>query len=269
MTRTEVYWAPRAQQGLQLGEAQIERLEEKDFKRRDEYLLQLTGIQETADYRHRAVSQARYRVRTGGKDGMVIPPQTFVPDQGDSTLYHLNLQWDQYPISAHGDSLGPKVKFATTRRDSLQPLEHSPGHLQMSDLKPLLLNGEGIPSDENTAPFPYRRINAELPLYLYFEVYGLFYGKDDRTNYTVKYTVNGKADKNAISRLFTGEEERETEVAITNRGSNQNTKEYIRLDLNGLDLESGSEVSIGIRVIDKVSGRQVEREIDFRWNPSG
>lgn len=262
-TRTEVYWAPEAG-ALVPDENQQEVLAEQGLETIKEYLVRLTAIEETADYRNRAVSRNRYRVQIDNTETATIPPQTFVVENKTSPLYHLDLQWDQYPIDARADSLGPKVQVATTREDSLRPLSKGDQSVEMSDLKPILLTGGEIPSPENAVPYPFDEISETTPLGLYFEVYNLTYGSNDRTEYTVEYTVQGKADRGALARFFRGTDQQRTVVASTNNGQQRRTEEYIRFDVEEWDLETDTDLTVTVTVTNEVTGQSTERSLEFQ-----
>lgn len=262
-TRTEVYWAPEAG-SLVPDKDQQEALAGRGLENLGEYFVRLTAIQETADYRNRAVNRERYRIQIDNTETVTIPPQTFVVENEDSTLYHLDLQWDQYPIDTQADSLGPKVQVATAREDSLRPLPSEERSVTMSDLKPTLLTEGDVPSPENTVPYPFDGISEATPLGLYFEVYNLTYGPDDRTEYTVEYTVEGEADRGALARLFRGTDRQRTVVASTNEGRQHRTEEYIRFDIGDWDLKADTDLTVTVTVTDEVTGQSTERSVEFQ-----
>ncbi|MFB6099071.1 MAG: GWxTD domain-containing protein, partial [Salinibacter sp.] len=129
-TRTEVYWAPRAGAFVP-GKKQRETLEEKGYTEFDDVLVQFTATQETAAYRDRVINRKNYRLTNVGGNESTIPAQTFSTQRGDSTLYHLGLQWDAYLFNAAKQRVGPKLKVATRRRDSLRALSNDPDQLEV------------------------------------------------------------------------------------------------------------------------------------------
>ena len=262
-TRTEVYWAPEAG-ALVPHEEQHEALAEQGLESLGEYFVRLTAIQEAADYRNQAVSRDRYRVQIDEAETVTIPPQTFVIENEDSPLYHLDLQWDQYLIDTQADSLGPKVQVATAREDSLRPLPKGEQSVAMSDLKPTLLTEGEAPGPENTVPYPFDGISETTPLGLYFEVYNLAYGPDDRTEYTVEYTMEGTADRGGLARLFRGRDQQRTVVASTNEGQQRRTEEYIRFDVEKWDLKTDTDLTVTVTVTDEVTGQSTERSVEFQ-----
>lgn len=260
-TRTEVYWAPEAQ-ALVPSEDQIERFEDEEYNF-DEYLLRFTAVQKTPDYRNRAAERKRLRITgVAESEGVTIPAQSYSTEQGDSTLYHLGLQWDQYLLDSEEGRRGPKVKVATTQQDSLRPLDPNESTLEMSDLKPVaFLNGKLDPAEAMVYPFGDVRPNTQLGFY--FEVYNLPFSADDQTEYTVAYEVEGRKERGAIAGALLGENGKRTTVETTRQGSSRTAEEYILLDLGDWEGEEGSSLDVTVRVKDETSGMKVERSIEF------
>lgn len=267
LTRTEVYWAPEAG-AFFLEEEQREPLEEEGYGSFNDFLVRFTATQEEPAYQDRVINRENYRVTDVGDETSTIPAQTFSTQRGDSTLYHLSLQWDQYLIDTGEQSVGPKVQVATERHDSLRALDDGPKTLEISDLRPVVLSEGEAPVEENTLPYPFEEVSIETPLALYFEIYHLALGPDDRTEYTVDYRVEGRADRGKIAELFLGQERRETVVSSTYEGTERTVRELIRLDVEDWDLETETTATLSVRVTDETTGQQVERSIQFQLMPS-
>lgn len=260
-TRTEVYWAPEAE-AITLSEDRRERFKEKGYDP-DEYLLQFTAVQKTPDYRNHAAERRRLRI-TGvtETEGATIPAQSYATERGESTLYHLGLQWDQYLLDSDEGERGPKIKIATTQQDSLRPLSRDESTLEMSDLKPIVFPDGEIDPEEALA-YPFRDVPPNTQLGFYFEVYSLPFNADDRTEYTVAYEVEGHEDRGAITGALLGEDGERTTVSTTRQGSSRTAEEYILLDLSNWEGEEGSNLNVTVRVTDETSGMEVERDIEF------
>jgi len=260
-TRTEVYWAPEAR-ALVPSEDQLEQFEDEEYDL-NEYLLRFTAVQKTPDYRNRAAERKRLRI-TGVTEnkGITIPVQSYSTERGDSTLYHLGLQWDQYLWDPEEGRRGPKVKVATTQQDSLRPLDRDKSTLTMSDLKPIVFPDEEIDPEEALA-YPFRDVHSNAQLGFYFEVYNLPFNADDRTEYTVAYEVEGHEERGVIAGALLGEDGKRTTVETTRQGSSRTAEEHILLDLGDWDGEGGSNLNVTVRVTDETSGMEVERDIEF------
>ena len=261
-TRTEVYWslptdvlAPSEERLKHLG------LESGDLSGR--YLLLVSLTQQTARYRTRRATRWR-RLVDVPHPGAVLAPQTLVT-RGDTGRYHLALQWDAYLVYENEGPdgrirIGPHLKTDTFRADSLKALPSAAGRLVMSDLKPLLAPDDLTALDE-ARPYPFRRIVLGMPLALYFEIYHLTFGADDRTHYTVAYEIFRRSEQGLLERLFTGDDTQRTTTQTSTTGRSRRTEEYILLDLSE-EVQPGVLV-VTVRVTDEVTGQSTERSIRF------
>ena len=265
-TRTEVYWTPTAE-ALVPTQADRERMDQQSRSfASDEFVVRLTASQKAPDYQTRIVNQKHYRLTDVGGSDRTIPARTFATTEGDSTLYHLSVQWDQFAIAADGGQahVGPKLKVGTMRRDSLRALTADARILEMSDLRPMVVpEGASGASTKSAIPYPFKTVTPETPLMLYFEVYHLPFGANDRTRYTVEYEVQRRTDRGALVDLFRSDDEESTTVTTTNDGTSRTAKEYIMLDLAAWEVDGTSDITVNVRVTDERSGQSVERSVDF------
>jgi len=261
-TRTEVYWAPEA--GALVPESERkEMLEEEEFRDPEDYFLQFTAVQKTPDYRNRAVDRDQYRVTGIDETGRVtIPAQTYATQQGDSSLYHLGLQWDQYLLESEEGDIGPKIKVAAAQEDSLRPLEQDESVLEMSDLRPVVFPEDNY-TPEGAVPYPFRDVPPDAALGFYFEIYHLSFNADDRTEYTVEYEVEGREERGVIAGALLGEDGQRTAAETSFEGRSRAAEEYILLDLSNWEGEEDTDLSVTVRVEDKTSGKEVERSMEF------
>ncbi|MEZ4700709.1 MAG: GWxTD domain-containing protein [Rhodothermales bacterium] len=251
-TRTEIYWGIPAG-GLELEPATQRRLEDEGFMSPD-LLVVASLIQQTDDYRSRAIQYSRLAVPHAGAETGALPARMLTAP-GDTGRYHLAVQWDLLAAYVgRGETpleTGPRVKTNVLRIDSLTALSADPRRLEMSDIKPLLaLDPAGEP-----ALFPGAQLAPEAPLVLYFEVYHLAYDGDDRTRYTVAYEVvqqpgglfRRRGERTAFSASFAGEE--------------RTAREQLALDLS--DWRGRGTVDIVVRVTDDVTGQSVSRSLSY------
>lgn len=265
-TRTEVYWAPEVGE-LVPGEEKVEELEELGYDSFNNFLLRFTATQKAPNYEDRVVNREHYRTEEVDDDH-TIPAQTFSTQYGDSTLYHLGLQWNQHLIDTSRESIGPRIRVATELRDSLRALSSDASRLEMSDLKPVYHPEDEPPGGESTIPYPFEDITADTPVTLYFEVYNLAFGADDRTEYTVEYSIKGKANRGELLELFVGDDKQETIVSSTYEGPQRSTEEYVRLGVGEWDLETETTATVSVTVIDEVAGQRVDRSLQFQLRPA-
>ena len=228
-TRTEVYWSPEPG-GLHPAGVSGE----------DEYLIHLFVRQLYSDYTLREDTSKIMRVH--GVGDMTVPamPAQSITLTGDSSPYHLALQWDQYGFNADGER--HRLQVATEWIDSLHALDFSGVALEMSDLKPVVGSVAG-PS----RPYPFVDVVHELVLGIYFEVYHLTYNADDETQYTITYEIKPRSGRKTTS------------VTSSHQGRSRKTQEEIILDFSGWT----GPVRVTVTVEDDVTGAQVSRGLDF------
>ena len=262
-TRTEIYWSPTPG-GLRLSSDDDED-RPADIWSPDHFLINLTAIQQTADYQDRQASRKPYLIADlpDAQDAS-IPAQTMIV-RGDTGRYNLALQWDQHRVltsEAEGLTVGPKVGVATHRADSLTALRTDERILEMSDLKPIFVSDfSALDADGALGePYPHAQIWPELPLGLYFEIYHLAYGDDDQTHYTIAYEIARSKQGGLLRFLGRGDEER-TSVQNPYTGQSRTAREYIVLDMSEWEGEGALEVRV--QVTDDVTGRQMERRLVF------
>lgn len=266
-TRTEIYWAPR-EGAMEPSEEQYQKLQEDGHDDLDEYLLRFTVTQQAPDYQNRVVNREHYRVEGVTEvERETIPTRTFTTRRGDSTLYHLGMQWDQYLIDGEKNQLGPKVRMATNRMDSLRALSSDEETLLMSDLKPMVLP-EGEKRLDAAVPYPFASVSPNMSLAMYFEVYHLTLNEEERTEYTVKYEMDRRTERGELVEIVRGEDQRQTAVSTTNQGTSRTIEEYIMLDLENWEVGTETTLTVTVQVTDERSGQNVERSMDFEIMPS-
>ena len=192
-------------------------------------------------------------------EAAVVPVQTVVA-RGDAGRYHLALQFDAFwlePGAADPPVAGPRLKVGTYRLDTLQALSAVPGRLEMSDLKPLRLAVDSA-NTEQAAPYPHATLAPDVPLALYFEVYHLTHGADDRTRYTVTYQIEQPDRRGRLGRRKAGVLRR-AEAGYT--GTSRTAREIVQLDL-GERLEAGRLI-IRVSVTDETTEGTAERTLEF------
>jgi len=265
-TRTEIYWGI-SQGGIVPSKSAFKRLRQQGYNPPLDLMLIGTVAQKTGAYQERVVNYHRKMVRkiTKGKDQLLLP-QTYAA-RGDTGLFHLALQWDLYavPPGRRPMRMGPRVKMTTYRVDSLRALNPDTRNLEMSDLKPLIVRGDRIAMDLSEArtavPYPYAAITPQTPLALYFEVYHLNFGGDDRTHYTVQYEMIRTRQQRKGLFLKKRTNETSTSAGSAYSGDHRTAPEVVVLDLNGW--EDSGELEIRVRISDDVTGQQAERSLNF------
>jgi hypothetical protein len=147
--------------------------------------------------------------------------------------------------------------------NEMRPLRAN-GALELSDIKPLqyapsepaALDGAGIPILGATLP-------PDTPLALYFEVYNLSFGPDDRTQYTIEYEVEHTRPRGGLVGRIRGDETSETSTETTYEGTSRRSEEYIVVDPSEVAPEGGGQMAITVHITDEHTGDVVERAIQF------
>ncbi len=265
-TRTEVYWAP-ADGALYPGKAGRRKLKRAGFLAPYDFLVVASLVQKTDAYVERAVHHHRHLVRDV-EEGEGWSPRQYVV-RGDTGLYHLALQWDQYAVRVLDGRpvvMGPWVKATTFRIDSLRALRSDGRTLEMSDLKPLLARdgGEALlapDAPDHAEPYPFAVITPEVNLALYFEIYHLAFGADDRAHYRVEYELARREPTGGLLRFLGGRDEARTTSRYAGSSAGRMARELIVLDLS--QWEGSGELEVHVRVTDETTGQTTERSLRF------
>lgn len=236
-TRVEIHWRvdPRS----------IPEPEPPEKAASDLYLLSIAVMRSTPDYRMLDLERTHYGVRPA--EHAVLPVQSFVVD-GHTDTVHLGLQWDVHRAVRMGGEVQPygaSLKRGTATIDSVAALHGRGERFEMSDLKPILVTSTA----GHHAPYTASRFDELTPPQLYFELYNLHFGSDDRTRYSIAYEV--VRDRAA----------QRTTAQSTYSGSDRSTEEIIEIALG--DAASSGPVRINVRVTDEVTGEEIMRFIRF------
>ena len=272
-TRAEVYWAP-APGALSFGEEAQANLAALGYPAPRRYLL--AGHVRAYDrvYQNDAARTTRRLLEPQeAGPGQTVPTQTFAVS-GLSGLFHLSMQFEQRLLrsSSSGAAPGPRVRLTTVRADSMAALAPESGGLAMSDLRPMLLPphligalpvGKALRSATRRLAYPFDKILPSAPLALYFEVYHLAFGTEDRTRYTVEYEVYRRSEAGGLRGLFGRDEEQRTATEATYVSTRRTAHEVILLDLSDAQVQSGSELVVTVRVTDEVTKKTQERSVAF------
>ena len=270
-TRTVVDWGV-APGSLTPTKAMRKRLEAEGLRPPYDFLLFGTLVQFGKDFERRETEEHRLMLRSVSEaGGQAIPAQTYVA-RGDTARYHLAVQWDLYAAVAGEVGAirpGPRLRVSVFRADTLHALDAEGSRLEMSDLRPMHPPSAGMPSEilaDTLAPYPYAHLTADAPVALYFEVYHLTFGSDDRAHFTVTYEVTRNRENGGFLRLKK-EGTTKTVVRAPYTTETRTAREVISLDPGGW--EGTGVLDVRVRVTDEVSGGQVERSIRFELLKDG
>lgn len=225
-TKTEIYWHPEPGGLIAPG-----------YASEPVYFVQTYAAQERADHTLRRSSTDAIRIQIPPTDEPATIPVQTIEVTGDTGLYHLALQWDQYGVNA--EEVGSRLQVTSRRIDSLHSLNASGFALEMSDLKPLVYTESGA-----AMPWPHDWVTPDMRFGLAFEIYHLTYGGRDATSYTVTYEV-------------TPERRRTSSTSVEYEGRSRTEGTEVVLDIG----RRTGKIRIRVRVRDEISGLEVSRSL--------
>lgn len=246
-TRLELYWAlgPRT---LRPRRRLVSALAREGHAPSDEYLLSIHVARKLPDYQSLDIDSKNYLIPAD--INRAPDPRTFSTTI-DTSMMHIAVQWDQHWTKPGPEGAllpGATLKIGTQVIDSVAAFQSDGRELEISDLKPLTLaSGQGI---QDAMPYPYAQLSASTSLAIYFEIYNLAFGPEDRTRYTIEYRVSS-ADQSRVGATSTYE------------GGSRTAKEYIMLDLSTWERDGPLIVTVHAR--DNVTESSVERSIAFEY----
>ena len=112
-------------------------------------------------------------------------------------------------------------------------------------------------------------LTPDVPVALYFEVYNLSFGADDRTQYTLEYEIKHTQPRSSLIGRIRGDQTRETATETTYEGTSQRAEEYIVVDPSEVAPEGGGKVVITVRITDEHVDTTVERTVQFALDEAG
>ena len=254
-TRVELYWTAPTSEFADANR----RLNGADREDLHDFMVEM-NVTEFSDTSSR-LSQRRVRSRIEDvrlDDGGVVYPQTYVHERVTDSN-RLAVQWDVFVLPGAEESpRHSKVATAVARLDSLATLVSDRRILEMSDLKPILVDPLG---SLDGPVFPGGVLTPDLALGLEFEIYHLTFGADDRTRYTITYELEREEALSFRTRALQVPESRTITASTRYEGQTSKDEQTISLDLSEWD--TPGRLRVLVRVRDEVSGQEVERSLAF------
>jgi len=249
-TRMEIYWGLRTHD-LVPSKERAKQLRKLGYDETNTFTLRFTAVRQDTSYQNLGMEKKKLLIQDSGP-AAVIPVQTADFPIGPA-FRNLALQWEvRWSAAGAGVQEGPRLKFATVRLREVVPLSNDPNRLVMSDLKPLRQWNKEDPLQKAVA-FPQATITKDTRLGLYFELYHLLFGDDDRTHYSVSYEI--------LRRTKDGKVQVKTATSTRYAGEHRTARETIFLDLQQLKDTGSFEVIV--HVTDNISGQSVARNLSF------
>jgi hypothetical protein len=110
---------------------------------------------------------------------------------------------------------------------------------------------------------PFQRYSRSQIVYIYFELYNLTYGNDDRAHYDIEYILT--PDGNKGKGLFGRRQDRPIlSLKVERSGEMRSPIEYAEFDVR--DVDPGTYDML-IRITDTVTGAVVDKECRFELTP--
>lgn len=271
-TQVNVYWATY-ESATQLSESIGESMQGQ-ILRPPNLLLTATAVQEKQNYealdRYTTHTLVRPSTQEANHEGAShttsVQHAAFILD---TAAIRGALQVDMYlaTIDEESQSLRrqAKIRSGVQRFEDLAPLNDDPDVLEISDIAPVDVSGT-VPIEE--APvIPYASMHANEPLALKFEIYHLTFDENERTTYTVEYSVERRTERGWLPMLSRGNEATRTSVESTYEGYKKDVTEYVVIDLDEWRENNRQDLRVEVRVRDENSAQQVERHVAFTLAP--
>ena len=245
-TRIEVDWSLEAH-ALKPTRRFVRQMYKEGHVPSENYLVSLYSSVRDIDLTRAEGIEKHYLTDAGALD--TLPVKTLhIPTRTD--FFNLVLHWEQRWTLQEQKGQSPLlpgalVKYHSLVVDSIQALHSEGTSLEISDIK--VLQGT-LP--EEALPYPHQSLTNTTQIALYFEVYNLAFGPDDRTAYTISYEIN-----------LLGKKENGTSVSTSHIGDSRRTEEFIIPDLSKEDVTKG--VEIVLTITDDLTGEERRRSVQF------
>lgn len=229
--------------------------------------VRLWAVQYDPNYRRTATSTREYHV-AHRKSERRRPIVDTLSINGRSDPFHLRLQWNQNLDVANQAN---RDTSSLLLRRSVRTIEETPilrpgneSSLLMSDLMPCRLEQGKSPVKQHLSLYPFSTLDSDGQISIYFELYNLALDENGRSRYTIEYeVVRPEEDGGLFLGLFGGDDRNRTRTTVTQQGGRSSTEEFIQIDLDEKGEVGKGDLSISVRVTDKITGKTSHRSISF------
>ncbi len=177
--------------------------------------------------------------------------------------------------------MDPETGKRATAEEMLDLPDYSGSELMVSDILPAAFirevgpghAGTFIRGDLEVLPLPGRALQADQPLFIYYEIYNLARDEFGATQYTIEYAVLEAPEEMAVTarlyhglRSLTGLRRRRTAVSSTfsSSGIRPDLATYLEVDVSSLAPDT---YILELTVTDTVRGERVSNSLVFRTLP--
>ncbi len=186
---------------------------------------------------------------------------------------HLEAPPGRHEVSVEFETSGGST-VAVQRREVVVP-DYASSALMLSDVM-LAYRIEEAPDARPVLPSdvvrnglsiqaaPWSVFSHEQPIYLYFEIYNLAQDETGTTHYEIEAELGPKDTSSGVSKFFKGlfgGGDRGVSVRLPGEGRSSDDYHYLILDAS--NQEPGLLYTLHLKVKDRVSGREVSREMDL------
>ncbi len=245
-TRLETYWSVDVRD-VQPSRYMVRRVRQLGQEVSDDFIVSAGLTTRGANFEPQDIQIRRYHLPQGSN----TEPRVYswmLSDYG--AVSSIAMQWSLHWTVP--DSIPPQPDAAwaigIAHLDTLNALNGSGTSLEVSDLKPLLL--ESPDAFDRAVPYLERKIRSDTPFALYFETYFLRFSETDRTNYTIAYSL-------------TGQEEAPITTTFEYEGDSATVREFIAIDFD--QWRTPGPCTLTLTVTDLVAGTSAFRSIDLHY----
>ncbi|MDE2644538.1 MAG: GWxTD domain-containing protein [Bacteroidota bacterium] len=244
-TRLEAYWGIDVSK-LRPSRSMTRRLQQLQQRVSSDFILSVGLTKHGPEFEPQNIQLRRYHLPQGRDSEQRI----YSWITRDFSTSPITMQWSLHWTVT--DSIPPQPAAAwaigVTTVDTLEALNGDGISLELSDLKPLRL--ESTDTFDGAVPYVGREIRPDIPFALYFEAYFLRFNEEDRTRYTVAYSLSSE-DVAPITTSFDYE------------GNAATLREFMVIDIG--EWKEPGPLTLTLTVTDQVAGTTKSRSIDFDY----
>ncbi len=243
-TRLEAYWGIEVSE-LRPSRRMIRRLQQLQQRVSSDFILSVGLTKRGPEFEPRNIQLRRYHLPKGADSEQQI--YSWITRDFTSPI---TMQWSLHWTVP--DSVPPQPAAAwaigVADVDTLETLKGDGASLELSDLKPLRL--ESADTFDGAVPYVGREIRPDTPFAVYFETYFLRFNEEDRTHYTVAYSLSSEG----IDPITT---------SFDYEGNAATVREFMVIDIG--EWEMPGPLTLMLTVTDQVADTTKSRSIDFDY----
>ena len=198
------------------------------------------------------------------KDSFLVKPPPGFKSWID--VFKFNVLPDSYHVAIFGrpnnSNLLGGFKFDTKIENYLTSDLSLSDILLADNITPVTENNSFVKNGLQIIPNPARQFPIDKPIHLYFEIYNLNREGQDKTSYSLEYTIKLiKQKKSALKKLFSifgGRSKSSISIKSDHEGDSEDSVEHLGVDVSKL---KPGEYQLFVKVVDNNSGQIDEKEV--------